>query len=176
MEPMFDTDIDQFYESPTGLTVNGPIYLAKENNVTSEQTFLLSIQATDSAPSGTNFQPATLDADYRIATPGQTSVTLTFLATNNMVAVQRINFQFMLFPDTLPEGTEAFRASVSPQDTRVGSDGSIETFPTFLNPESLASETFVVIEDNDRKLEIFAIIFPFTSSFVIIFSYYNWLC
>ena len=81
MEPMFDSFIDQFYMSPTGLPVNGPIYLAKENNVTSEQTFLLSIQVTDSAPSGTNIQPATLDADYRIATPGQTSVTLTFLAT-----------------------------------------------------------------------------------------------
>ena len=174
MEPMFESGIDRFYESPTGLPVNGPIYLAKENNVTSEQTFLLSIQVTDSAPSG--IQPATLDADYRISTPGLTSVTLIFLATNNMVAVQRINFLFTLFPDTFPEGTEAFRASVSPQDTRVGSDGSIETFPTFLNPESLASETFVVIEDNDRKLEIFAIIFSCTSSFVIIFSYCNWLC
>ena len=176
MEPMFDSDIDQFYESPTGLPVNGPIYLAKENNVTSEQTFLLSIQVTDSAPSGTNFQPATLDADYRISTPGQTSVTLTFLATNNMIAVQRINFQFTLFPDTLPERTEAFRASVFPQDTLVVSDGSIETFPTFLNPENLAYETFVVIEDDDRKFEVSATFIMCTSSFVIIFSYCNWLC
>ena len=170
MEPMVDDEIiDRFYISPTGLPVNGPIYLAKENDVISEQTFLLSIKVTDSAPSGTNIQPATLDADYRISMPGQTSVTLTFLATDDM-----INFPFTLFPDTLPEGTEAFRAGVSPQDTRVRPDGTIETFPTFLNPESLASETFVVIEDDDCKFKIFAILFPFTSS--IIFSYYNWLC
>ena len=149
MELTFDQIVDQFYESPTGLPVNGPIYLAKEKNVTSEQTFLLSIQVTDSAPSG--IQPATLDADYRIATAGQTSVTLPILAGE-----QRINFQFTLFPDDIPEGDEAFRASVSPQDTRVEPDGSIATFPTFLNPESLASETFVVIEDDDRKFEIFA--------------------
>ena len=142
---MFDENIYQFYKSPTGLPVNGPIYLAKENDVISEQTFLLSIQVTDSAPSGANIQPATLDADYRIG------VTLTFLAFQ-----QRINFQFTLFPDTLPEGTEAFRASVSPQDTRMRPDGSTETFPTFLNPESLTSETFVVIEDDDRKF-IFSI-------------------
>ena len=171
---MFEEIINQVFMSPTSLPVNGPIYLAKEDNVTSEQTFLLLIQATDSAPSGTNIQPATLDADYRISTPGQTSMTLTFLATNNMIAVQRINFQFTLFPDTLPEGNEAFRAGVSPQDTRVRPDGTIETFPTFLNPKSLTSETFVIIEDDDRKFEIFTILFPFTSS--IIFSYYNWLC
>ena len=168
MEPMFEEIIDQFYISPTGLPVNGPIYLAKENNVTSEQTFLLSIQVTDSTP-GLNIRSATLDADYRIASPGQTARTLPFLATND-----RIDFQFLLFPDTLPEGNEAFQLSVSPQDTQMMSDGTIATFPTFLNPESLASETFVVIEDDDRKFEIFAILFPFSSS--IIFSYYNWLC
>ena len=169
---MFDEFIDQFFMSPTGLPVNGSIYLAKEDNVTSEQTFLLSIQVTDSAPSGTIIQPATLDADYRIAGHGKTSATLTFRAFQ-----QRIDFQFTLFPDTLPEGTEAFRASVSPQETLMRPDGSTETFPTFLNPEKLASEIFVFIEDDDRKFEISAIIYLCTSSFLkIFFSYYNWLC
>ena len=42
-------------------------------------------------------------------------------------------------------------------------DGSIETFPTFLNPENLASEIFVVIEDDDRKFEISATIIMCTS-------------
>ena len=168
-EPMFDENIDQFYESPTGLAVNGPIYLVKENNVISEQTFLVAIQVTDSAPSGTGIQPATLDVEYRLASAGLTSVTEYFLAFQ-----QKIAFRFTLFPDDLPEGTEAFRASVSPQDTQVRPDGSIETFPTFLYPEYFAYEIFVVIEDDDRKFEIFAILFPFTS--LIIFSYYNWLC
>ena len=38
MEPMFEEAIDTFFEPESGLSVNGPIYLAKENNVTSEQT------------------------------------------------------------------------------------------------------------------------------------------
>ena len=131
--------------SPTGLPVNGPIYLVKENNVISEQTFPVFVQVTDSAPSGTSIQPATLDADYRIGLPGQTSVTITFLASE-----RRIAFHFSLFPDDLSEGNEAFRVSISrSQDTLTRPDGSIETFPTFLNPESLASEIFAVIKDDD---------------------------
>lgn len=43
-EPLLDTEINEFYFSPTGLAVNGPIYLAKENNVTSEQTFIVHIE------------------------------------------------------------------------------------------------------------------------------------
>ena len=155
--------------SPTGLPANGPIHLVKE--VISEQTFLVFIQVTDSAPSGTNIQPATLDVDYRLASADQTNVIETFPASE-----QRIAFPFTLFPDTLPEGNEAFRASVSPEATRVRPDGSIETFPTFLNPESLASEIFVVIEDDDRKFEISATFIMYASAFVIIFSYCNWLC
>ena len=153
MEPMFEENIDQFYPSPTGLLINGPIFLVKENGVISEQTFLLSIQVTDSAPSGTSIQPATLDVDYRIGVAGQTSATITFLAFQ-----QKIDFQFTLFPDVFPEGNEAFQASVSPQDTEMRPDGAILMFPTFLNPENLAYEIFVVIEDDDRKFEISAII------------------
>ena len=138
MEPMFDELIDQFYFSPTGYPVNGPIFLIKENNVISEQSFLLSIQVTDSAPSGTSIQPATLDADYRIGAPGQTSVNRTFLAFQ-----QRIDFQFTLFPDTLPEGTEAFQASVS----LTGLSGPVEIVP---NLEISASKICVFIEDDDR--------------------------
>ena len=157
METMFEEIIDGFYMSPTGLPINGPIYLVKENNVISEQSFLVSMQVTDSAPSGTSIQPATLEVDYRLAVARQTSVTRPFLAS-----VRRISFQFTLFPDDLPEGNEAFRASISPQDTRMNPDGSIETFPTFLNPNSLASEIFVVIEDDDHKFEISTVLFSCT--------------
>ena len=148
MEPMFEENIDQFYMSPTGLLIKGPIFLVKENGVISEQTFLLSIQVTDSAPSGPSIQPATLDVDYRIGVAGQTSATITFFAFQ-----QRIDFQFTLFPDVFPEGNEVFQASVSPQDTEMRPDGTILLFPTFLNPEYLAYEIFVVIEDDDRKFE-----------------------
>ena len=155
--------------SPTGLPVNGPSYLVKENNVISEQTFLVNIQVMDSATSGTSVQPATLGVDYRLASAGQTSMIETFPASEQSIA-----FQFTLLPDTLPEGTEAFRVSAFPQDTQINRDASIETFPTFLTPESLASEMFVVIEDDDRKFEISAIAFSYTSLFFIL-RFCNWL-
>ena len=113
--------------------------------MSSEQTFLATVQVTNSVPPGQNIRPATLDNDYRIASRGQTSVLLVFLPTE-----ARINFFFTLFPDSFPEGNEAFQASASPQDTRGRPDGSIETYPTFLNPAILTSETFVIIEDDDR--------------------------
>ena len=133
--------------SPTGRPENGPIYLAKEDNVISEQTFLVSIQITDSVPSGTNIQTATLEQDYRFGRPGQTSTTEFFFPSR-----QRIPVPFTLFTDTLPEGDEAFQASVSPEDTREGGGGVVEQFPTSLNPLTLASEVFVTIIDDDRKL------------------------
>ena len=68
-EPQFDEFVDQNYVSPTGQPENGPIFLIKENNVTSEQTFLVAFQVTDSAPSGT--QSATIDQDYRFAGEGK---------------------------------------------------------------------------------------------------------
>ena len=73
MEPEFEEFVDEIFLSPTGRPENGPIFLAKENNVTSEQTFLVSFQVTDSAPSGT--QSATIDQDYRFSGPGQTIAT-----------------------------------------------------------------------------------------------------
>ena len=131
--------------SPTGRPENGPIFLVKENNVTSEQTFLVSFQVTDSAPSGT--QSATIDQDYRYAGDGQTSNSEFFFPYQ-----QRIPFLFELRFDTFPEGTEAFQASVSPEDTRDIGGGLVEQFPTSLNPLTLRSDIFITILDDDRKL------------------------
>jgi hypothetical protein len=135
--------------SPSGLPENGPIVLLKEGNVISEQTFLISIQVTDSAPSGT--QSAAIDQDYRFALPGETNATEFFFPTQ-----QRILFPFELRTDNFPEGTEAFQVSVSPEDTRefIDENGTrvTETFPTSLNPENLAPDIFITILDNDRKL------------------------
>ena len=119
--------------------------MLKEDNVISEQTFLVSFQVTDSAPSGT--QSAAIDQDYRFAGAGQTSQTEFFFPSQ-----QRIPFPFELRADTLPEGTEAFQASVSPEDTRDIGGGLVEQFPTSLNPLTLRSEIFITILDNDRKL------------------------
>ena len=144
---MFEEIIDIFFESPSGLPVNGPIYLAKENNVTSEQTFLVVVQVSRSVP-GQSIQPATLDIDYRVGGPGLgvTNVVLQFGPMS-----QRINFPFNLFPDDLAEGTEAFLASSAPADTAQLPDGTTVSVPTFLNPINLFAESFVVIEDDDRE-------------------------
>ena len=101
MEPEFEEFVDEIFLSPTGRPENGPIFLAKENNVTSEQTFLVSFQVTDSAPSGT--QSATIDQDYRFSGPGQT------IATNFFPSQQRILFPFELRADTSLKELKHFR-------------------------------------------------------------------
>ena len=144
-EPRFDEFINQQYVSLTGRPENGPIFLIKEDNVTSEQTFLVSLQVTDSAPSGT--QTAELGGDYGFGSlPGQTSATENFRPDQ-----QRIPFPFELFTDTLPEGNEAFQASVSPEDTQDRGDGTFVQFPTSRNPLTLRSEIFITILDDDCK-------------------------
>ena len=145
--------------------------MAKEDNVTSEQTFLVSFQVTDSAPSGT--QSATIDQDYRYAGDGQTSNSEFFFPNQ-----QRIPFLFELRADTFPEGTEAFQASVSPENTRQFIDENgmlmVEQFSTPLNPLTLTSEIFITILDNDRKFQSH-ILLLFTNNYYILLSYYNWL-
>ena len=142
-EPQFDTTVDRFFIPNPG--DSGPIYLAKENNVTSEQTFLISVQVTDSAPSGTAIPSATIDQDYRFGGV-QTNETMIFDHFE-----QRILVQFQLLADTFPEGTEAFQASVSPETRGPNDTIIIVEFPTPLSPQVLASEAFIIILDDDRK-------------------------
>ena len=149
-EPQFDEFINQSYVSLTGQPDNGPIFLVKENNVTSEQTFLISLQVTDSAPTG--IQSAMLDLDYHFGSPGVTSVTEFFPPSQ-----QRIPFPFELLADTFPEGSEAFRARVSSKDSQDGGGGLVEQFPTSLNPLTLSSDIFITILDNDRKFKLISI-------------------
>ena len=52
-----------------------------------------------------------------------------------------MDFQFILFPDNLFEGTEAFQARSQGFES-----------PRFISPNVLFAETFIVIEDNDREL------------------------
>ena len=171
-EPLFDTRVDQFFIPSPG--DSGPIYVAKENNVISEQTFLISVQVTDSAPSGTTIQSATIDQDYLFGGI-QTSETILFDPFE-----QRILVAFELLADTLPEGTEAFQASASPEDTREtrAPNGTIiiERFPTPLSPQVLAPETFIIILDDDRKFYThFAFQFHALCIYLFLFSYYNWI-
>ena len=131
MEPEFDEVIDSTFVSSTNLTAHGPIYLAKEDNVQSEQTFRIAVQVADSVPSGENINPATFREDYLLGP-------LFFIEF--LPSMQRVNIPFILFSDVSPEGTEAFRASSSATATAA--------------PIALHAETFVIIEDNDRKARV----------------------
>ena len=119
---------------------NGPIYLAKEDNVQSEQTIWIICIVADSVPSSReNINPATIGDDY----------SLEFAGTGSVVefppAMQRVNFKFTLLPDDFPEGTEAFRLSIS--SARIG--GTVLDLPNYSPPIALFTQTFVFIEDND---------------------------
>ena len=102
--------------------------------MTTEQTFLIVIQVSDAVPEGTN--PAAPIADFDT---GGGSFTVQF-APN----MQRLLFEFTLFTDEIPEGTEAFLVSSSRQDTH----GSI-TLPDYLPPTF--PSTFINILDDDRE-------------------------
>lgn len=113
--------------------------------MTSEQTFLLSIRVTDSAPFG--FYTATIGQDYKL--PGsRRTVTSIFFPFQ-----QRVSFTFELLADTIPEPTEAFQASVSTEDTRDIGGGILEQFPTSLNPLTLQTELLIAIADDDCKFQ-----------------------
>lgn len=141
-EPRFEEFIDSSYvRSP------GPVYLVKENNVTSEQTFIVTIQVSSAVPPGRNIQPATIGSDYDLGDRFTTTFTFIFRATS-----LRLNFPFALYSDDVPEPTEAFTATASPSDVFPQlPDGSVEVYPSFLNPINLTLQTFIVIEDDDSK-------------------------
>ena len=69
--------------------------------------------------------------DYVLSIAGRTTEVATFNPSQ-----KRIPFIFTLFPDNLPESTEAFQTSIA----------AGENTPTF--SISLA-EAFIIIEDND---------------------------
>ena len=141
-EPTFDESIDENFIPKSGLPINGPIYLAKENDRLTEQTFQLYVHFSSSVPpvNKTNIQPATRNEDY--SSNGElNNVVLQFRPEQ-----QRINVAFSLFPDDVPEGTEAFLIGTSSDKTAQLADGRMVDVPTFLNPTTLSAESFVIIE------------------------------
>ena len=139
---MFEETIDQFFVPPENSTISGPVFLFKENDVMSEQTFSIVIEVSEATPPNqNNINRATRNADF---TSSDISV-VQFVPGN-----QRINFQFNLLPDNFPEGTESFLATSAPED-RGEFGGVIFDAPSFLPPVTLSDRTFIIIEDNDRK-------------------------
>ena len=113
----------------------------KEDNRVSEQTFGVGINVGNpqSLPAATlETFDSSHNFDYSLSSPGQSFVILTFHPNQ-----QNVTLPFFLFADTLPEGTEAFRAS---------STSALE-FPTFQPPVATAfASTEIQIIDNDCKI------------------------
>ena len=133
------------------------IYVAKENNVISEQTFRIAFQRTDSVPPDSGFAIAQDGQDY-------SGIRETFQETF-FPFQQRISITFQLLADTVPEPTEAVQLSLSTQDS-----------PAFDSADILSTRTFIVIEDDDSKINLI-LNFDIVATIIINFySYYsNWI-
>ena len=108
------------------------IFIAKEDDVRSEQTFQIRFQVFDSVPPNSGFAPAEFGVDYNLP--------LTELTFNP--DLQRLPLTINLIADRIPEETEAFQIISRPQGD-----------PAYTAPSSpLFQQTFVVIEDDDSKL------------------------
>ena len=110
------------------------IYVAKESNIFTEQTFRISFQRTNSVPQGSGFALALDEADYSGI---REAFQRTFFPFQ-----QRISLPFQLLPDGDPEATEAFQISLLTQDS-----------PAFDSADILFTRTFVVIDDDDSKFK-----------------------
>ena len=122
------------------------MYLVRENNRTSEQTFSLDVTVGD--PLG-SIKPATIETsntngrfDYSFGLLDETKIVVLFPAT-----VDRVSLNFTLNPDLSVEGTETFRA-VSAITIPSGN------FPVFNAPagETTFASTLIHIIDNDGKI------------------------
>jgi hypothetical protein len=148
MEPKYEEFIDTSNsfapQVHSGSLANGPIYLAKEGNGSSEQTFQVVVQiaSASSMPSnsGQSIQPATHNVDYRLSA-SNTHVVLPFAPGQ-----QRINVPFILFSDDVHEGTEAFHLSSAPDSSPP--DETRVSLPTYLNPVHLFTDTSIIIKGN----------------------------
>ena len=119
--------------------ISNLVYLIRENNQTSEQTF--SVDFTVGDPGG-NIKPATIETsntnqsfDYSFELPNQT-----FPPT-----VDRIPFVFSLNPDLAVEGTETFRAT----SAQVISSDNFPVFQT--SGANIFATTLIHILDNNGK-------------------------
>ena len=129
-EPQFETEIDSV------------VFLEKQGGRISEQCYVVIVDLNKVTPNA-NIQPATLstvdaDNDYIVSTPGAYVAVLEFSPD-----AQHLDFPFILFPDDVAEGTEAFRASLQPSENLL--------HPAFTDPSAgvLYSSTYIHIIDDD---------------------------
>lgn len=105
----------------------------------SEQTFSVVFTLTGITPDP-SIQPATISInderhDYSI---GGTNFALDII----LPFQQRLSFYIGIFNDDISEGMEGFQITFTPQ----------EHTPHFNEPDVLSPSTFIIIQDDDRKL------------------------
>ncbi len=142
----YDFNEPQFEEE-----ISGVVFLEKQNGRITEQSYVVIIGINEATPN-VNIRAATLstlapdnvtvdaDNDYVVTTPGLNTIVLEFAPDE-----QVLDFRFVLFPDDIAEGTEAFQASSQPSENPL--------HPSFTAPSAgvLFPSTFIVIADDDRK-------------------------
>ncbi len=123
---------------------NVTVTLEKQDGRISEQTFLVTIEASSNTPNA-SISPATISTlngdgsvsnnDYSISAQGENTVLLVFGPDD-----QTVDFEFTLYPDNITESLEAF------QVRRIRTDFS---GPPFLPPTSgaLFSSSFILIAE-----------------------------
>ena len=137
-----------FYEPTRRYSQVENVTLIKENNGVTEQTFGVVITFGDPGIGtiAATLMPATGDDtfDYVVGDPGDYTLLLDFLPEES-----KRTFSFAVYADDLDEGTEGFRASLSPQGV---------PFPNFaLQPTTDRSpypEAVIKIIDTDCKFRI----------------------
>ena len=115
------------------------VSLIKQDNRTTERSFLINVRAVDASPPGSGV--ATLDDDYAVTSmPGQRDILLQFNSFQDSLPIP-----FEVFDDSVVEGPEAFQLQSS---RRIGS-------PVFTSPDELEatvfSSAFVQMLDSGSK-------------------------
>ena len=121
--------------------ISNLVYLIRENNQTTEQTYSLVLTVSEAGGNAATLQTIDNKNDYSLGVPGQTQQRLLFEPL-----MDRISFNFRLNSDLSVEGTETFRVTSS-QDT---SNNNI-TYPVFQTPIGANAFTSTLIHILDGK-------------------------
>ena len=144
MEPIFAETIDELFLPPADSLVSGPVFLVKENDVISEQTFFIIVEVVEATPSNqNNINRARRCEDFEISN----AISVIHFPPDE----QRIAIHFTLLPDNIPECNESFLATSAPESGGIDYTGMLFDVPLFLPPDTLSDTTYIILEDNDCK-------------------------
>ena len=117
------------------------VFLVKQDGRVTERTFLITVRAVDTAPSGVSV--ATLAEDYEIANVPVGDPPARDILEFFFPGDQRRQVTFIYFDDKIFEGPEAFQLQSAANE-----DG-----PAFSTPDgtTVFASTFIHFEDDDSK-------------------------